>query len=523
MWAVPARRNTIVVTQPDGSQLELIMRGDEIAHWYADAHGTCMALDTASGWWLPAAVENGAAKTRRLGNEARRAARAQATRAKTAYGSKDKRKALVILSEFTDVKFKTQDVQAVFSEIFNKEGYTGNGSGGSVHDYFLAQSYGQLDISFDVIGPVTVPETMEYYGKNRNGDDIRPATFVVHSIQQADDMTDFSQYDWDGDGEVEQVYIIYAGYSEAYNSNKLANCIWPHEWTLEDARYSESEVTGALKLDGVKINTYACSNELYGTAGSRIEGIGTACHEFSHCIGLPDMYDTNGVAYGMDQWDLMDYGCYNADGYVPASYTAYERWFAGWIEPIVLDEPCDVTGMKNIDEDGECYIIYNNAHKDEYYMLQNIQQTGWNAGAASSGLLVLHIDYNSLAWEYNTVNTSADHQRMRPVCADNSWNFKDNKGDLWPWNGNDALTDESVPKASLYFANDDGRNCLGRPITGIRNENGLVSFCFNGGSQSPVYKARASTASKDIYDLLGRKAKRHSHGIYIQDGHKVVK
>ena len=184
---------------------------------------------------------------------------------------------------------------------------------------------------------------MAYYGENNsNGDDKRAATMVAEACRLADKDVDFARYDWDGDNEVDQVYVIYAGYSEA--SGAPPSTVWPHEWDLESAT-SIRDGDGAFELDGTVINTYACSNELQGTRGSRISGIGTACHEFSHCLGLPDMYDTTGKAFGMDCWDLLDYGCYNNDEYTPAPFTSYERMFCGWLEPSVLTEPVRVVGM----------------------------------------------------------------------------------------------------------------------------------------------------------------------------------
>ena len=126
-----------------------------------------------------------------------------------------------------------------------------------------------------------------------------------------------------------------------------------------------------------------------------IEGIGTICHEFTHCLGLPDIYDTAyGGGYGMGYWDLMNSGSYNSNGYIPAGFTSYEKMYCGWSQPIELKNDTVITGMKPLSEGGESYIIYNDANRNEYYLLENRQKTGWDAGIPGNGLLVIHVDYD---------------------------------------------------------------------------------------------------------------------------------
>ena len=290
-------------------------------------------------------------------------------------------------------------------------------------------------------------------------------------------QVNFADYDWDGDGEADQVYLIYAGYGEAANSNTLANTIWQHEWNLEEAGYS-------LTIDGVRINTYGCSSELNGDSGGSMDGIGTACHEFSHCLGIPDLYDTSGNGnYGMDEWDLMDYGSYAGDGYRPVGYNSYERWVSGWLQPTELSSPCFVKDMKALSESPEAYIVYNDAHPTEYYLLENRQGTGNDEEIPSSGMLVIHVDYDYNAWETNTINNRSYHQRFTIIPADNQRTSATNFADTYPGTmRNTSLTDTSTPAAALYNANKDGRKFMGKPITEISESlQGLVSFTFMGG------------------------------------------
>lgn len=487
--AVPAKPVKRIVRLADGTVKELTLRGDENAHYFLDTNGSVYLQDT-NGAYLSADMEDiqTRRKARAQANVERRQMRAAKRRAKwgsTTNPISGKKTGLVILVSFADkpLKYTQQD----FNDYFNKVGYNKFQMGGSVHDYFYSQSYGQFDLSFDVVGPVQLSKNLSYYGANDlSGNDKHAAEMVGEAIDLAQQAgTDFSKYDWDGDGEVDQVYVIYAGYGEA--SGAPANTIWPHEYDLTSGSYY-GDGTGARKYDNVKIDTYACSNELCGTSGSNIDGIGTACHEFSHCMCIPDMYDTDGKNFGMSYWDLMDAGCYagpNQNGECPVGYTSYERMYCGWLKPTVLTSGCQVIGMKNLDTTPEAYIIYNDKTPNEYYLLENRQQEGWFRYGFGHGMLVLHVDFSSQAWLDNTVNNTASHQRMTIIPADNTYNdtyVSDFAGDPFPGTKNKtSLTDTSKPAATLYNANTDGRKFMGKPITNIAERNGLISFDFNGG------------------------------------------
>lgn len=518
LQAGPARRKPFTVKQADGTELTLRLVGDEHFHYYttadgipvcADADGTYRYARLEADRLVPTAVMahdaalrgadeaayasrtavattelarlGQARRTERNEQRARRNARRRANGNQAITGEK---KGLVILVNFSDKKMAAGSTQAEFNNMMNQKGYSKNGNGGSVHDYFLAQSYGQFSLTFDVVGPVTLSNKMSYYGGNDEyGNDLRPGEMAAEACMAVKDMVNFADYDWDGDGEVEQVYIVYAGYGEA--SGAAANTIWPHEWELSSSDYGRT-----LTIDGVTINTYACSSELYGTSGTKMDGIGTTCHEFSHCLGLPDLYDTAGNGnFGMDSWSVMDYGSYNGDGYVPCGYTSYERMFAGWVQPTVLDRGQKIADMQPIASAPEAYIIYNDANRNEYYLLENRQLEGWDREGYGHGLLILHVDYDASAWYYNTVNNTSSHQRLTIVPADNQFmsgeyaTAADLAGDPWPGTKkNTSLTDTSRPAATLFTAGTNGRKYLGKPIENIvENANGLISFTFMGG------------------------------------------
>lgn len=389
---------------------------------------------------------------------------------------------LVLLVQFSDLKMQRNAV-ANWTDRFNKEGFSLDNHVGSVRDYFLDQSYGQLSIDFDVVGPLTLSKTQEYYASapNSNLSD-RAAEMVIEALKQADSQVNFANYDWDGDGEVDQVYVIYAGTADYEGTT-----IWPHEWSLEAAKFYDNG-SGTQRMDGVTIDTYAVSNELID---SKLAGIGTACHEFSHCLGFPDFYDTyyNGGTGGQ-YWDLLDGGEYNGpngDGEQPCPYTAYERWCAGWIDLIPLTEPCRIKDMPCINEEGVGYVITNSGNVNEYYILENRQQRTFGKGNNGHGLMVWHIDYSAGAWKNNQVNVVKDHQRMTFLPADGRVGEFDEVSSLYfvskadeagdPYPGSKKVT--SVEQLTWFMSEKGGTKKHANLIHDIsESADGKISFTY---------------------------------------------
>ncbi|MCD7720730.1 MAG: M6 family metalloprotease domain-containing protein [Prevotellaceae bacterium] len=472
--AVPAKRGVVrTLTMSDGTEVQATLEGDENVHFYRTTEGKCVQR-VGETWEYVSEDSLHRLRSRRMEtrNSARRAKAAK--RQSTAYTGT--RKGLVILVNFADLSFTT--TQTEWDNYFNQVGYSTAGMAGSVHDYFSEQSYGKFDLSFDVVGPVTVSKKYSYYG---SGDEDNAPLMIKEACQLADSQVNFADYDWDGDGYVDQVYVVYAGYNEAQGASE--ETIWPHEWAL-------SGMSITLKLDGVWIDTYACSSELHGsgaTGKTVVDGIGTACHEFSHCLGLPDFYDTSdtGANYGMDVWSVLDYGSYNADGYAPAAFTAYERQFCGWLDYTELSASCHVTDMPCLTDEPVAYVVYNDADADEYYLLQNIQQTGFNSKAYGHGLLIMHVDYSESDWEENIVNNTSSHQRMTLFAADNKYGrYGSNaSGDPFPGTSlNTAFTDDTSPASALYNLSATGSYYMSKPIENIDETGGLLSFDFMGGA-----------------------------------------
>jgi len=524
VFAVPAKPGLKrLLTLTDGTTVTATLVGDEFAHYWVDGDGNTYQAAGGDVYQLVdvQTVKQRAAKRRAASNQRRM--RRLAPRKVGDVGSiSGSKKGLIILVNFSDVKFKTGNDNALYKRIANEENLSYGDFKGSMYDYFKAQSEGKFELTFDVVGPVNISKGQSYYGSNdKNDNDEHPAEMVIEALKKADADVDFSDYDWDDDKEVEQVYIVYAGKGEADGGEDFT--IWPHEWQLSAAAYY-GDGAGAQTLDGVKIDTYACGGELNGVTGS-IAGIGTMCHEFSHCLGYPDFYDTDySGGQGMFQWDLMDSGSYNDDGYQPSGYTSYERWVAGWKEPIELEYTQSISNMAALqDEDSKSYIIYNKGNKNEYYLLENRQKKCWDASLPGKGLLILHVDYNKTAWEDNQPNDNPSHQRMTWIPADNEYQYTTYNGtkyyteagaanDPYPYGSINAFGKTTTPAAKLFNKNSDGTYYLDSSIENItQNSDGTISFDFKGKNITPTiiaepealtFKTAPGTPQAKTFELL---------------------
>ncbi len=499
--AIPAKPGlTRKIQLSDGTSITARLTGDEHAHYWLGDDGKAYTLTDDKAQQIDVEAVKTRALARRSQANARRAKRLAPQKVGEIGNYIGQKKGIIILVNFSNVSFKSENNNALYQRIANEKNFSYGNFKGSMYDYFYAQSDGQFELTFDVVGPVTVSNTQSYYGSNDSqGSDKHPATMVIEALKKADSEVNFADYDWDGDGEVDQVYVVYAGKGEA--DGGASTTIWPHEWQLSSAA-SYGDGSGVQTLDGVKIDTYACGGELDGQTGS-IAGIGTMCHEFSHCLGYPDFYDTDySGGQGMFEWDLMDSGSYNDDGYRPAGYTSYERWVAGWRTPVELTSTTQVNNMPALTENNATsYIIYNNGNRNEYFLLENRQKTGWDASIPGAGLLILHVDYSASAWSSNTPNDTPSHQRMTWVAADNQYQYTTYQGtkyyttegaanDPFPYGSVNAFNKSTTPAAQLYNKNTDGTYYLDSSVEEItQDSNGTISFKFVGVSNvaTPVF------------------------------------
>ena len=437
----PAYTGTHTIYQPDGSSFQAKCYGDEFMRIKTTVGGHAIVQDP-EGWWCYAIYEQDGSKRSsgiRIGSDApaeitnlslnipfsQLDAKAQELRSAghnesslpfmqrigvtTKSQAKATKHGLVILAQYKDVPFKHS--REDFLNMLTKEGYDHNGATGSAMEYFNAQFGNSVDFSFEVSEIVTLPSNRKYYGENNNfGQDARPAEMIYDACRLADQSIDFSLYDDDNDGYVDNVFVFFAGGDEAELWEE-EDLIWSHAW------YMESGGGLTLELDGKSIDRYACTAELSYNA---LAGIGTFCHEYSHTFGLPDFYDTdydeNGWAAGLWCWtSLMDGGNMNNASNTPPFYNAIEREFLDIADPILIERDGTYT-LEPLHSSNKFYRI-NTETSGLYYLIECRRQSGWDKYINGSGMLIYKVDKTpkrQRRWVIdNTVNAYADQQ-----CAD---------------------------------------------------------------------------------------------------------
>lgn len=525
---VTARKGTYTITQSDGSTIEVIKIGDERRHIYITTDGiavgrTSSAADfyylTTSGLsTLKAhnAGERSHAEQTFLSENAAELSGQQILRSRASSRvkmqsatpskktgevvNKGQARIPVLLVQYSDKKFLDSNPRSTFEKFF-RDGST------SARQYFEDQSNGLFQPQFDVYGPYTLSGKRATYGGNDYwGNDKGVGTMVAQTCIGLAGQIDFSKYDNDGDGECDTVIVLYAGEGEA--SSDVDESVWPCQWDLASSDYGKS-----LNYNSTKINRFAVFNELNVMSGApKVEGIGTFCHEFSHCLGLPDFYDTQYTGhFGMASWSLMDSGSYNDDGYTPIGYSAYEKEFMGWLK---IDDASENTNYAlpvfnsgNAATD-KAVKITNPADANEYYIIENRARQGWDTYIPADGLMISHVTYSQSAWDGNTVN-DYDLQRMTLVPADgelklNRYTYGGETyyepdeqsllSDLWPYGNANELTDESTPS----FSPNTGRT-IGMPVTEMtRNSDGTISFWIAKSALPPVATPAVSGSNTPV-------------------------
>ena len=485
LMAVPALRIRRSVTLDDGRTVMVTAYGNEDLDYLRTDDGEVIIERDNVFHATGLTVEEFLATLPQMPRYARRQVGSVATALVQPYGTK---KIPVILTAFKDKQFEVartgQMVNAFYDKFFNgADIYASTGNWGSVRQYFIDQSQGQFQPEFTIIGPVELDSVYSYYGKQSGGTkDLNYSEFVQKSFQKALALEeDWMQFDNNGDGKVDMCVIIFAGMGQNYtNSYGDKNTIWPQE---VPATYTVGGITFMGCSSSCEMRPTAASNGVI--TGWQADGIGVVTHEISHAIGLPDFYDYNSVAFGLDFWSIMDYGMYTRQSKMPVGYTAYEREFMGWQQTEVIDGPRTLR-LSCFGQGGKGYKIVNDANPNEYYILDNRQAVDWDWGLCSNrghGMLVLHVDFNQAVWNNNRLNSNANHQYLTIIPANNSLIGSNNakSSDEWktsllgnPYPGiteNHELTNDSYPASLVYTG-----NYMNKPLYDIEeSKDGIIT------------------------------------------------
>lgn len=475
IWAVPAHPRPFQLKLYDGTEVTVRAVGDESFHYLVTLDGTPV-VKTKRGYELkPEQKEELKAKYRQLAakrNAPLMAQMRQNAKARHQSAGKDgmhrvlprpdatkfrgKKDVLVLLVEFPNCKF--QSTANKMYRMFNEVGYSDNDNAGSVHDYFYDNSCGQFDLNFDVKGPIMMDYNYEFYGANDGEVKDAYAYLMVKEACVKAGIQDWAKYDNDGDGEVDQVCVVYAGFPEAAYSETHPEYIWPHQKEMLPL-YPDGKHT---------IRQYCMTSEMLneGWIWDDMAGIGTFCHEFSHCLGLPDFYDVDyddnetGLGPGMGSWDIMALGSNNGPdelGECPVGYTGFERWYFGWMDFDVLDKSAKVS-LPPISKEGDPHAlaIYQDERKDEMIVLENRQKSKWykytGPNSGLHGMLAYRVCVSDEAvknlWEPRGVNAFDWYQCMVVIPANNTYGKKNGKTyDI----DRNTCNKQLFPNGSLYL------------------------------------------------------------------------
>lgn len=469
----------VSVRQADGKEVQIRVHGDEFFHYTTDMNGYLINQKKDGNYYyssfaedgrirlssnpygslkpvmhreyIPQTVKEKAVQRREEVNARRNGAGLRSAPARSAILTHPTPRQLVLLVEYTDVKFSSATANADFSALLNEKGYFQNGATGSAYDYFYENSLHQFNPTFDVYGPFTTSKAMAEYGGNTEyGSDKNPQEMIVEAVKAAAaGGVDLSRYDLDGDGMLDNVFVFYAGFSESEGGDE--NTIWPHASNL----YYQN-----ISINGIRLGSYACSSELR-FFNKTMCGIGTFCHEYAHVLGLWDIYDTdyeeNGSANDWGILSLMSSGNYNNNGRTPPYMNAEEREQLGWYKIPTLQASGDYSLLPV--SQNEAYRIETD-NKNEYFVIEYRKQEKWDSYIGKDGVIIYHVDKSqnmvgdmtaAQLWMYNMVNCFPSHRCMYLVDASNK-NAAITADVFYPYDRNKSFNLDSKPASVSWNA-----------------------------------------------------------------------
>lgn len=587
-FASKANSEPFKVKQADGTELTVVLHGDEHFHWYSTVDGVILAR--ADGQFFVAQIANDGAivATEQLAHNAQQrsaseaslaakqnlnlfntpkaVARREAMRVQQTgragynyFPHKGSPTAVVILAKFNDTEFYLPNPVKSFEQYFNGDEQKDFGNGenrnyGSVKKYFTDMSDGQFTPNFKIVGPVTLPQSMEYYGANTGGSkDVNYRQFVKDACTEASKLLSFDNADFDSDrdGCVDLVAIIFAGFGEN-NDPTDENTLWPKTSLQDFGTYNGKSVKTAMMISELN-----AKKSLLGSGGSystpQINGVGVFCHEMSHTMGLPDFYSTTSPANEKDNqeleyWSIMDGGENVNNGYCPTAYTAFERKHMGWRDYVEMEDG-KTYSLKTADKGELGHVYYNpntlaSGRVADYFVFENVQNKGWNTKLPGHGLIAYRVSLRNNNMQYNTpINNIVGDPGFTLVPADgcvlNSYNtksFSAYKSSMAadPFPGTlkvtTLLATQNLPNFAWRDAPKDNKMGLYDIVEDTESTH-EVSFRFvadvtTSGLQNVVTDAPLSTDNR-IFSIdgicLGTDLSVLPKGLYIIGGKKVVK
>jgi len=498
-FGIPAYPFAVEIIQPDGTKIVVIQKGDEHVKWAQTIDGYSLMRNKSGVFeystlssgndMIPSGIQarnqsersasdiqflsktsKGLIYSKSQVNNLKSLSNLYLKSAQKSFPTSGSKKLICILIGFTDKAFTK--TKADFENLFNQVGYATDGATGSVSDYYKENSYNQFNLSVTVAGPYVAAHNMAYYGANNaNGDDINPGALIAEAVNLANPSINYADFDNDGDGTVDGVCVIHAGFGEE-NTGVSADAIWAHSSNINP-----------ITLDGKSVSRYLCVSELRGNSGTGISRIGVICHEFGHVLGAADYYDTNytdnGVYDGTGMWDIMAGGAWNNNGATPSHHNPYTKIYSyGWAAITPLTSDANIT-LNSAALNSNSFYRINTLTSNEFFLIENRQKQNFDSYIPGHGMIIYHVDGNFISTAANDINIGS-HQGLYPVCANATGNpptvygVIDNSGLPFPGTGSKtSFTDTTTPNSHAW----SGSN-TGMPITNIteNNINKTVTF-----------------------------------------------
>jgi len=507
-FAVSANPNSFREVQPDGSVLRLRVRGDEHFNWTEDAAGYTVVHN--KGWYeyarlnrqgrlVPTGLKVGHNNPRAYGLK-KGILPSAAQRAASAKGSSKSSKSsstqgitpsgsirnLVVLIQFSNHEGRTLPSSSDIDVLFNAPGGDPQlAPTGSVRDVYLQNSYGQVELNSDISSWITVSGSEQYYANGQSGDSTLWEA-LREALDTLDQTVDFSQYDTNNDGYIDSIAFLHSGYGAEWgqtdaDGTATADRIWSHRWSIQNPVWTSNE--------GVQVSDYHISPALWETTGSEIGRIGVIAHETGHFFGLPDLYDTDGGGYGIGSYGLMA-NSWDFDGsqWCPPHLAPWSKLQLGWISPVNISQAGEYS-IGQSETNNDYFIITDGYSSNEYLLIENRQNAGFDCSMPQGGLAIWHIDdetgFNTEGFPGGRWPKDRKHYRVALAQADGNFQLekghnRGDSGDLHHATAVDAMAPgpDGHPNTDGYQS---GRITItGHTISNISAAGSTMTFCLNG-------------------------------------------